>query len=139
MSNSVYFASPRQSGGRRRGPRLVRRDPRDSWRELAQDLEAAREIINSLSRSERQAWDQADALGAATRELIALLSHELRNPLQAMFGYAELLEAGVHGKLNDDQLLDVTRIQESQKELLETLNGMLRGVKMERLSRSEPA
>jgi signal transduction histidine kinase len=101
---------------------------------LARDLAAARQLIVSLTMSEREAFARAEALGAATRELLSLLSHELRTPLQAIFGYTGLLEAGVHGTLNEDQLLDVSRIQESQKELLGMLNTVLQRVRTERLS-----
>ena len=68
-----------------------------------------------------------------TRDLVSLLSHELRTPLQAMFGYAELLERGIHGKLNADQLMDVTRIQQSQRKLLDMLNAVIQRVRTERL------
>jgi signal transduction histidine kinase len=117
-----------------RGPRRVRRTPGESWRAVADDLQAAHEIIGVLLRRERRAWARADSLSAATRELLALLNHELRNPIQAIFGYTELLEAGIHGKLNADQLTDVSRIQESQKELLDTLEAVLMRVRTERLA-----
>jgi len=100
---------------------------------LARDLAAAHQLINSLTLSESEAWARAETLGAATRDLLSLLSHELRTPLQAIFGYTELLEAGIHGKLNDDQLLDVSRIQESQRQLLGMLNGVLQRVRTGRL------
>jgi signal transduction histidine kinase len=116
-----------------RGPRRVRRNPDESWRAVANDLQEAHELIGLLLRSERRAWARAHSLSDATRELLSLLNHELRNPIQAIFGYTELLEAGIHGKLNEDQLTDVSRIQESQKELLETLEAVLTRVKMERL------
>jgi signal transduction histidine kinase len=117
-----------------RGPQRVRRDPRDSFRALAEDLAAAEELISSLAMSEQEAWALADAVRASTRELVSLLSHELRNPLQAIFGYTELLEEGIHGKLNADQLTDVMRIQESQSQLLAQLNTVLTRLRAERLA-----
>ena len=117
-----------------RGPRRVQRDPRDSYRALAEDLAAAEEMIASLSMSEQEAWALADAARASAREIISILSHELRTPLQAIFGYAELLEEGIHGKLNADQLIDVSRIQQSQHQLLNMLNGVLMRVRTERLA-----
>jgi signal transduction histidine kinase len=117
-----------------RGPRRVRRNPGQSWRAVATDLQEAHELIGLLLRRERRAWARANSLSTATRELLSLLNHQLRNPIQAIFGYTELLEAGIHGKLNEDQLTDVSRIQESQKELLDTLEAVLTRVKMERLA-----
>jgi len=135
LRNSLSVTQrPREVPPFPRGPRLVRRDRSESLRFLARDLAAARQLIVSLTMSEREAFARAEALGAATRELLSLLSHELRTPLQAIFGYTGLLEAGVHGTLNEDQLLDVSRIQESQKELLGMLNTVLQRVRTERLS-----
>ena len=118
----------------RRGPRLVRRDPRDSYRRLAEEYAAAEEVITSLKMSEQEAWALANAARSSTRELIAVLSHELRAQLQAIFGYTELLEEGVHGDLNPDQLTDVNRIQQSQYQILELLNSVLMRVRTERLA-----
>ena len=112
----------------------MRRNPRESYRALAKELEAAEELIHSLAMSEQEAWSLAEAARSSAREIISLLSHELRTPLQAIFGYAELLEEGIHGQLNPDQLSDVSRIQESQHRLLELLNSVLLRVRMERLA-----
>ena len=138
MSNSLSIAPARTGtphGGR--GPRRVRRDPRESFRALARDLAAAHELIDSLALSEREAWALATASRNYPNELIAILSHELRTPLQAIFGYSELLEGGIHGALNDDQRNDVTRIQESQQRLLDLLNSLVARVRMERLAAPE--
>ena len=131
MRYPQHIASPHHELPR--GPRLVRRNRGESLRFLAHDLAAAHQLIDSLTLSESEAWARAETLGAATRDLLSLLSHELRTPLQAIFGYTELLEAGIHGKLNDDQLLDVSRIQESQRQLLGMLNGVLQRVRTGRL------
>ncbi len=117
----------------------MHRDPRDSYRALAQELAAAEETIASLAMSEQEAWALADAARASAREIISILSHELRTPLQAIFGYAELLEEGIHGKLNADQLSDVSRIQQSQHQLLNLLNGVLMRVRTERLAAPDNA
>ncbi len=84
--------------------------------------------------SAQEAWALAETARASTREIISILSHELRTPLQAIFGYAELLEEGIHGELNADQLSDVSRIQQSQHQLLDLLNGVLMRVRTERLA-----
>jgi PAS domain S-box-containing protein len=43
--------------------------------------------------------------------LLAAVSHEFRTALAAVGGYAELLELGIHGILNEEQLNDVRRIR----------------------------
>jgi len=117
-----------------RGPRRVRRDPGDSYRQLAQDYAATEDLIAELKMSEQEAWALANAARSSARELVKLLSHELRNPLQAIFGYAEMLQEGIHGDLNADQLTDVNRIQQSQHQLLDLLNSVLMRVRTDRLA-----
>ena len=120
--------------GAARGPRRVRKNARDSHRELAADYAAAEEVISALKMSEQEAWALAKAARTSAQELVAILSHELRAQLQASFGYAELLEDGVHGDLNPDQLIDVNRIQQSQHQILDLLNSVLLRVRAERLA-----
>ncbi len=88
--------------------------------------------------SAQEAWALANAARASTQEIISMLSHELRTPLQAIFGYAELLEEGIHGELNQDQRTDVSRIQQSQYEVLKLLNRVLLHVRAERLAMPQP-
>ena len=128
--------SPAPNGSIRptRGPRRVRRNPGESYRALAEELAAAEETIESLAMSEQEAWALADAARNSTKEIISMLNHELRTPLQAIFGYAELLEEGIHGELNADQRSDVSRIQQSQHEVLKLLNRVLLRVRAERLA-----
>ena len=59
--------------------------------------------------------------------------------MQAIYGYAELLEEGIHGKLNKDQLADVVGIQEGQHQVLALLNSILLRVKKERLAAGQVA
>jgi len=112
----------------RNGPRRIRLNPRESLRTLVRDLATAHEMIEALATSEREARAKADAVGAAAQELLAILSHDLRTPLQAIYGYAELLEAGIHGKLNAAQRMDLSRIQQSQQQLLDLIDSVMRRV-----------
>lgn len=88
--------------------------------------------------SEQEAWALANAARSSAQELVAILSHELRAQLQASFGYAEMLEGGVHGNLNPDQLIDVNRIQQSQHQILDLLNSVLMRIRAERLAAPVP-
>lgn len=82
------------------------------------DLEVARDRLNRLKA------EGEDALRASSQRLEAL-SHDFRTPIQAMFGYTELLERGVHGPLNEAQLRDVHKLQHSHQHLLGLVNQLL--------------
>lgn len=61
----------------------------------------------------------------AKSEFLAMMSHELRTPLSAIAGYAEILQMGMRGKLNEAQQLDLSRIQANQVHLLRIINDIL--------------
>ncbi|MEO7360516.1 MAG: ATP-binding protein [Gemmatimonadaceae bacterium] len=54
-----------------------------------------------------------------------MMSHKLRTPLSAISGYAEILQMGMRGELNDAQRLDLSRIQANQVHLLRIINDIL--------------
>jgi signal transduction histidine kinase len=83
--------------------------------------------------SEQEAWALANAARTSTKEVLSMLSHDIRTPLQAIYGYAELLEEGIHGDLNENQRTDVSKIQQSQHEVLNLLNRVLVQIRAERL------
>ncbi len=75
--------------------------------------------------SNRFADDDVRVENEKLRERLALLSHEVRAPLQAVFGYTELLDAQIHGGLNESQRLYVQRIKQSHQHLLGLINEIL--------------
>jgi PAS domain S-box-containing protein len=91
----------------------------------AAQLAVANRTKDDLLLGERKAREEAEAANRVTTDFLALLSHEFRNPLQAIFGYTELLERQVHGPLNEAQLGDLRRIQQSQQHLLGLINTIL--------------
>ena len=78
-----------------------------------------------------EATSKAQAATRAKGEFLAVMSHELRTPLNAIGGYAELLELGVRGPVTTEQRGDLERIQQSQRQLLEVINGVLSYAKVE--------
>lgn len=62
--------------------------------------------------------DELEQRRRGGRDLLATLSYELRNPLHAIMGYADLLTAGTFGSLTADQLDTVKRIDAGARELL---------------------
>ena len=61
----------------------------------------------------------------AESEFLAVLSHQFRTPLQAMFGYTELLEREIHGPLSAEQRRDLAGLRESQQHLLRLTDALL--------------
>lgn len=94
-------------------------------------LAVANQVKDELLLSERKAREDAETANRVKSEFLALLSHEFRTPLQAVFGYTELLECEVHGTLNDAQRRYVQRIQQSQQHLLGVINTILDFAKLE--------
>jgi signal transduction histidine kinase len=85
---------------------------------LAHDRDRARAEADEARRAAQSAND------AKTR-FLNMISHELRTPLGAIGGYADLLEEGIHGPLNEGQHDYVERIQLSQKHILHLVNELL--------------
>jgi len=96
----------------RGGPRRARES---SSRFAEEDLHLQ---VQQLRESLRQAREELENSNRTRSEFLSLLSHEFRTPLQAIFGYTELLEREIHGPLNSAQKRDLLRIQESQQHLL---------------------
>jgi PAS domain S-box-containing protein len=113
-----------------------RREAEQAIRDLNRELElrvasrttqlaAANRIKDELLLSERKARQEAEEANRANSDFLALLSHEFRTPLQAMFGYTELLEREIHGPLTDAQRRDLQRIEQSQQHLLGLITAIL--------------
>src|SRR2546423_147901 len=113
-----------------------RKAAEDALRELNRDLElrvasrtaqlaAANLRKDQLIFSERNAREEAETANRVKSEFLALLSHEFRTPLQAIFGYTELLERQIHGPLNEGQMRDLHRIQQTQQHLLGLITSIL--------------
>jgi PAS domain S-box-containing protein len=58
-------------------------------------------------------------------EFLANMSHELRTPLTSILGLSELLEMGVRGPLNQEQIESIRTIYQSGEHLLTLINDIL--------------
>ncbi len=94
-------------------------------------LAAANLKKDQLIYSERKAREEAEVANRVKSDFLALLSHEFRTPLQAIFGYTELLEREIHGPLSEDQRRDLKRIQQSQQHLLGLITTILDFARLE--------
>ncbi len=64
-------------------------------------------------------------------EFLAGISHEVRTPLSAILGLAELLRTQIVGSLNEEQVDMLRRIEESGRHLLAVINDLLDLAKIE--------
>lgn len=89
--------------------------------EVVQDLALRAALAVDNSRLYREAQD-ADR---AKSDLLAVISHDLNTPLNAIMGHAELLEMGIPEPLGDAALERVARIRESARHLLYLISELL--------------
>jgi signal transduction histidine kinase len=74
---------------------------------------------------------EAEAASNAKSDFLAKMSHEIRTPINAMMGYAELLEMGISGPVTDAQAKQLARIRASGEHLTSLVNEMLDLAKIE--------
>lgn len=74
---------------------------------------------------------EAEAASAAKSDFLAKMSHEIRTPINAMIGYAELLQMGIAGRISDEQSVQLERIRASGEHLTALVNEILDLAKIE--------
>jgi signal transduction histidine kinase len=73
----------------------------------------------------------ADLANKAKSTFLGNMSHELMTPLNAIGGYAELLDMGLRGPVTPEQHADLGRITQNQRHLLSLITEMLNFVRSE--------
>jgi signal transduction histidine kinase len=111
--------------------RELNRDLERSVASRTAQLAAANLLKDQLLTNERRAREEAETSNRIKSDFLALLSHEFRTPLQAIFGYTELLEREIHGPLTEAQRRDLVRIQQSEQHLLGLIAEILDFAKLE--------
>jgi signal transduction histidine kinase len=82
-----------------------------------QHMERTRET-RAHQQSIKQMEERVRQLDQHKMEFMALISHEMRTPLNAIIGYAHMLRDGFSGELNEQQRADVQTITDSADRLL---------------------
>jgi PAS domain S-box-containing protein len=104
------------------------------WFGTNTDLEEQLRAEEALGR----ARDEAEAARAAAEEanraksvFLATMSHEIRTPINAVLGYADLLDMGLQGELTEGQRAFLDRIRASSQHLMGLVNDVLDFAKIE--------
>ena len=88
-------------------------------------LARAKGEAERLARAADQAKAEAEAASATKSDFLATLSHEVRTPINALLGYADLLDAGAAGAITDEQRTFVRRLRDTARHLLTVVNEIL--------------
>ena len=75
--------------------------------------------------------EEAQAANAAKTEFLRTVSHELRQPLNAIGGLLQLWELGLRGELSEQQLQDLERIKRNQRQLSSLIEDLLSFARLE--------
>ena len=73
----------------------------------------------------------AEHANNAKTVFLRAMSHELRTPLNAISGYTEILELGIRGAVNPEQIKDLGRIKRASAYLLRLINDVLTIARLE--------
>ena len=92
--------------------------------------EVAEERERLLRERESTLADLRHALETRTR-FYASMNHEIRTPINAILGYADLLESGAYGELSEAQLNALGKSQRAARHLVEIVNDLLDLSKLE--------
>jgi len=122
----MFSSTPVKNGAEGFGS-IVFRDITDYWL-LRQRLE---DLVEERTQELRDALVELKQLDQKKADFLNAVSHELRTPLTAITGFAEFLEEGVAGDLNDEQQHFVRQILFGTERLLSLINDLLDYARME--------
>ena len=87
--------------------------------------------IGELSEMMNETSQKLEEAQKEKQELLAMITHELKTPLQPIQGFCEMLKDPDMGELNEDQKEAVDEIYDSSEELLHLIENVLNAQKIE--------
>jgi signal transduction histidine kinase len=103
----------------------------DKLRRTLEALEAANIVAAAALAEASDARMLAEHANNAKTVFLRAMSHELRTPLNAISGYTEILELGIRGSVNPEQVKDLGRIKRAAAYLLRLINDVLTIARLE--------
>lgn len=94
-------------------------------RTLAERLEAANRRLTEAKREAETAAAAAEMANRAKSEFLATMSHEVRTPINAIIGYADLLLHEIEGPLTDGQRAQLERLRLGSRHLIALVDEVL--------------
>jgi len=88
-------------------------------------LDVRNERLESMRLELEARLTELSAATQARDRFVAMMSHEMRTPLNAILGYAELLELEIEGAINEQQRRNLDRIRVGSRHLLDLINDVL--------------
>lgn len=98
---------------------------RAAMQQVEQERNLLEQRVADRTRELVIARDQALEASRLKTELLAKVSHELRNPLGVILGYTELLQAGIYGPLSEQQRTPTQEIVDSTHYLTDLITDLL--------------
>jgi signal transduction histidine kinase len=92
---------------------------------LAEELEQANQELELALGEADTARHDAESANRAKSDFLATMSHEIRTPINAIVGYAELLELGLSGPVTEAQAGQLERIRVSGRHLIGLVDQVL--------------
>lgn len=99
-----------------------RKAAESSLANLARELE---DRVKQRTQELTLAKEQSEIANQQKTRVLAMVSHDFKNPLNAIIGYSDMLEAGMGGALNEKQQKYVHNIALGSKHLLSMVTSIL--------------
>ena len=96
--------------------------------------DAFNHMAGEIQRSMREveaSRGEAEQANRAKSEFLANMSHEIRTPINAMLGYADLIEMGISGPVTGEQRTQLDRIKVSGRHLIGLIDDLLDFARLE--------